>query len=391
LGRLVLAEVVCGSCAQSVPSGRFCVRCGAVLGGDPAAAVPSVRRAEFAAAPHERLGSPRLISTIFPQLPRASMNSFRIALAAGVAVVVLLGALRLFPAALVAAAALVPILTVLYLIDVDVYEDEPARVILLTVAWGAASGIAAGVLAKTIAPTGVDLLTRSTGSAVAVQGVLLPLLGMVLMLVGPLALLRYRRFNDVLDGVTFGAACAASFAGAEAVTYGISLIASGPRPMAETGPWIVRLLTVAVATPVLTMAAIGATAGAFWLRYRAPLRDRGELGALGNPFVAVPTAATLIVLAAGLQPLLPTGLWLLVLFGLDVIALAWLRWAIHLGLLEEASEIGIGPPFTCANCGEETPRHTFCVHCGISLQALPKAGASATIRRLPDGASEASP
>jgi hypothetical protein len=45
---------------------------------------------------------------------------------------------------------------------------------------------------------------------------------------------------------------------------------------------------------------------------------------------------------------------------------------IHFGLLEEAREVEIGPTLRCPNCGQETPHHTFCGNCGISLAALPR-------------------
>ena len=134
-----------------------------------------------------------------------------------------------------------------------------------------------------------------------------------------------------------------------------------------------RLGTIAFTIPVLEMAVIGAVGGALWLQFRAPVRDRDALGVLGNPVVALLAGAVLIAVGFSLEPLMDTGLWLLCLAVLDVIALLWLRRVIHLGLLEEAAEIPIGPPITCANCGEQTPRHTFCINCGISLQALPKA------------------
>jgi hypothetical protein len=83
-------------------------------------------------------------------------------------------------------------------------------------------------------------------------------------------------------------------------------------------------------------------------------------------------AAVLIVVGFSLQPLIGTGWWLLCLLALDAVTMLWLRRVIHLGLLEESAEIPIGPPITCANCGASTPRHTFCINCGVSLQALPK-------------------
>ncbi len=58
---------------------------------------------------------------------------------------------------------------------------------------------------------------------------------------------------------------------------------------------------------------------------------------------------------------------------LAVVALLWLRRIIHVGLLQEADEIPIGPDIVCPECGHPTPHHTYCGHCGTSLKALPKA------------------
>ena len=317
---------------------------------------------------------PRLVSTLFPHLPRASMGSFRVSLVFALAVVLVLGALRILPVALIAAAVSLPLLTLLYLYDVDVYEDEPLSVVLATMAWGAVAGVGVGLLTRAVTDTGVAFLTQPKSTTIVVQGILLPLLGLGLSLVGPLfLLLRFPRFNDVLDGVTFGAATAVAFAGAEVITYSFSILSGGLRPAGDTLEWLGRLTTIAIAIPVLEMAAVGAASGALWLQFRAPVRDRKALGPLSNPLIAVIFAAVLICTGFSLQPLMSTGWWLLCLLALDTVAMIWLRNVIHLGLLEEAAEIPIGPPITCANCGAQTPRHTFCIDCGISLQALPKA------------------
>jgi RsiW-degrading membrane proteinase PrsW (M82 family) len=300
------------------------------------------------------------------------MAGFHGSLAFGVGLVLVLAALRILPVAMIAAAVLLPLLTLLYLYDVDVYEDEPLRVIALTMLWGALCGVGVGLLTRAVTSTGTAYLAQSQSTTVVVQGILLPLLGLALILAGPLTLLRYPRFNNVLDGSAFGAASAAAFAGAEVITYGFSIMSGGLRPAGTVVEWIGRLATIAVAIPVLEMAAAGAIAGAFWLRYRVPVRDRSVLGVLGNPFVALPVAAFLVCLGFSLQPLMPTGWWLLCLAALDGITLLWLRRVIHLGLLEESTELPIEPPITCANCGARTPRHTFCINCGISLRALPK-------------------
>jgi hypothetical protein len=138
-------------------------------------------------------------------------------------------------------------------------------------------------------------------------------------------------------------------------------------------PWIVRVLELAIAAPVLSAAVIGASAAAFWLRYRSPVRDRDALGVLGVPALALLIAAAALIIAALGHLHLPNYASLILYVFLDVLALLWLRRVLHLGLLQEAAEIETGPDIQCANCGATTPRHSFCINCGISLLALPNA------------------
>ncbi len=302
------------------------------------------------------------------------MASFRAALGLGLAVVVALGVARLYPLALVAAAVVVPLLTVLYLYDVDVYEDEPFSVVAFTMVWGAAAGVFVGLLARESVPSGATFFLKSTGSTALLRGVALPVLALGLALAGPLFLLAYRKFNDVLDGATFGAASAVSLAGAQVLTQAFAFLSeSGARPDYPVFPWLVRLVEIAVAAPVLAAAVVGAASAAFWLRFRAPVRDRRALGVLGRPDAAVLTAAAMLVGTSLAQLLLPKLAALAVYLVADALALVWLRRVLHVGLLEEAAEIEVGSDIVCANCGRPTPAHSFCINCGISLLALPKA------------------
>src|SRR5207342_2711486 len=102
-------------------------------------------------------------------------------------------------------------------------------------------------------------------------GVVVPILATAAMIAGPLVLLRDRRYNDVVDGATFGVASAVAFVGAQVIAGSIDLFADGPLPVGEPLPWIARILAIAVALPVVAAGAIGSTVGAFWLRYRAPV------------------------------------------------------------------------------------------------------------------------
>lgn len=306
-----------------------------------------------------------------PQLPVADLDAFRIAFAGGFLALVALVAVGAFPVALVGAAVLVPALVLIYVYSVDVYEDTPLPVIALTMAWGIAWGVAFAVAIDALLDTG-GRLGGARAPEILALGVVVPLLGGAVMVAGPLALMRDRRYNDVVDGATFGVASAVTFVGAQVVAGSIDLFAAGLTPIGEPLPWVGRILAIAVAMPVVAAGAVGSAVGAFWLRYRAPVRDRAALGIAGRPAVAVVLAGALLV-AVALAAYLPGPVIdVAVQLALAAVALVWLRRTLHLGLLEEAFEIEVGDEIICANCGKATRRHTFCGNCGIALHALPK-------------------
>jgi hypothetical protein len=392
----------CDNCGNEVPASPFCIRCGheheggrtaltrfsrvpgasavgrglsGVMRIDPTS-LSGVRRA-FAAAPNESVLRPSIVSTLFPQLPRPSMAVFRTCLALGLATVLVLGLAKLYPVALIAGALLLPMLVVLYMADVNVFEEQSLPVIGGTLAWGALMGAITALIAKGLSPSGTQVFVGGgDGGLVLTRGVLIPLLSVGLILLGPLALLRYPRFSTVLDGATFAAASASAFVGAEVIVQALSALGNGLRPPGSVVPWLVQLAIIAVALPLVTMAAMAATAGVVWLKFRAPIRDRSALGRLGSLFVAVPLGCAFLVIAALVQVTLPSGISLAIIAALAVLALLWLRQVIHVGLLEEALEIEDAPIVTCANCGNRTRLGAFCESCGISLAALPASRSS---------------
>jgi len=376
-------EKVCPHCGQTVPHLHFCVRCGSPLDG-------FARRHEFAAHPGEPVQAIRLFSTLFPHLPAAGYASFRAAFLLGIAFIAALAIAGFYPIALVAAAILVPILFVLYFIEVDLYERAPLTIIVATLAWGVAVGAvlgAAGRLAGSSAA--IDSGTSLTGAIPGAIG--LALLGAALATLGPLALIRHPAFNDVLDGATFGAISGAVYASAFGVVRASDLLMGGLRPGGDPWPWLARLATLGVAQPVLLATIVGSICAAFWLRYRAPVNDRRALGPLGIPLVTIVAAVVLLALSASARVQLPLLAGLVVTAVAAALGLLWLRGAIHLGLLEEANESGIGPPTRCPNCGRMTPGHTFCGWCGISLQALPKSTRTRTTTPIPGPSTSAPP
>ncbi len=129
--------VVCPHCGSMVPAGEFCGHCGAHLTkGD------SGRQHAFAAVPSEPVVHLSIISTLFPHLPHRRGGAFRWALLAGSAAVVILAALHLFAPATIAAVFLLPVLYLLYLYEVEVYEPEPWLLIGATMVAGGVLGYA---------------------------------------------------------------------------------------------------------------------------------------------------------------------------------------------------------------------------------------------------------
>jgi ribosomal protein L32 len=400
----------CANCGNEVPSARFCIRCGyeqeggeaglsrisrmpgasavgrgvsGVLKIDPTS-LSGVRRA-FAASPNESVLRPTIISTIFPQLPRPSMGVFRACLALGVATVVVLGVAKLYPVGLIAGAVLLPMLVVLYMVEVNVFEEQPLTIIGATLLWGVATGALTALLAKGISPSDSQVFVHGNSSMILTRGVLIPVLSVVLILLGPLALLRFPRFSTVLDGATFAASSASAFVGAEIIVQALSVLGHGLRPPGTVVPWLVQLMIIAVALPLVTMASMAAGAGSIWLKVRGSIRDRSALGRLGRPQLAVPLGAAALVISAVVQVTVASGLALVIILALAVLSLLWLRQVIHVGLLEEALLIEDAPIITCANCGNRTRHGTFCESCGIAFAALP--GSRSSIRANPTGSS----
>jgi hypothetical protein len=259
---------------------------------------------------------------------------------------------------------------ILYLWVVDIYEDDPLWVLGASMAWGALAGVAVGFLLRALPLA--SAMGGTKAETVLLSGVAVALLEGALMLVGPLLLLPMRRFNDVLDGATFGAASAVSFTGALVIVQALPILGAGLRPQTDPLPAIVQLMSLGVLQPVIAAGAVGAVAAAFWLRYRSPVTDQHALGMSGLPGVALLGGAALLVAAGVAKAALTLIPATIVLAVLAAVALVWLRRVLHIGLLQESREIHVDRSISCPNCGKMTPEHTFCGNCGISLRALPK-------------------
>ncbi|MBV9100745.1 MAG: PrsW family intramembrane metalloprotease [Candidatus Dormibacteraeota bacterium] len=372
----------CHHCGELVPVGAFCGNCGAHLA-EPGAGARR-RLHAYAAAPHEPVLRPLLISTLFPHLPHRHTHLFRDMLLGGIVLVAILCAVRVFAAATVAAAVLLPILYLLYLFEVEVYEREPLLVVLTTFVAGAALGVGFALVTQHFAVATL----HPRPDTVLVQGVLFPVIAQLLMLAGPLLLLGRPRFDETLDGLTFGAASALGFTMAAIVAGSWHTLTA---PLVGSGVAIddaLRLLQRAVFGAAVNAGSTAVITSALWLRRSG--RRRGWHGAIWRELpVLVGLAFAVQILLGILSQVITDQLGVVVAWGIGAgVMLVALRVVVHHALLDEGAEHEIGQPSACAECHRLVPTMLFCPACGAARSAAPKRAliAGGTSATSPSGA-----
>ena len=350
-----------------MPAGDFCGHCGAHL-----TTGSKTRRHAFAAVPSEHVAHISIISTLFPHLPHRGGGPFRLALVAGAAVVLLFAAFHLFAPATVAAVFVLPVLYLMYLYEVEVYESEPWVVIGATMVIGALLGfvfsrLAGGSLAQL-------LLTGDRETAFVLAGVAIPISAQILMLAGPLFLYQFRqRFREPLDGLTFGAASALGFTLASSLTAFWPLITGPLVASGSTIDWAIRLTRAGLLVALVNASTTALVAAAIWLQ-------RYDRRRSGRPWESTILAA--VVVAFGVQIGLAMIAFVIgdlvadvVVLGLATIGLLlYVRFVIHQALLVEGAEHEIGPDSTCPECHRIVPTMAFCPSCGAARAAASKQG-----------------
>src|SRR5216683_482574 len=140
----------CDHCANDVPDGVFCTRCGAHQGTTGELSRAKTRSHRYAAHPAEHVLQPSIFTTIFPHLGHQKVHEFRWAFAVGLAGIFILYVAGLITAANLVAIFLVPVLYLIYLYEAQVYRDEPATVLGFTIGGGAVIGIVVTVIGRAI-------------------------------------------------------------------------------------------------------------------------------------------------------------------------------------------------------------------------------------------------
>lgn len=373
----------CGRCGASrTAAARFCHRCGARRENG----VDQGRR-HFVAHPGQRVGSLDVVTTVLPRSSAATVRTYHVALGVAVAVPVVAALLGLVPFAVLASAAAVPTVFTIYLYDVNEWDDQPVPVVLACLAGSAVLGAAAALavhgmlLSDVRRPLGGD---SEPIRAVLALGVVAPVLALLLALLGPLWLATRPHFDDLIDGLTFGAVSGAAYAAGETLMVHREVLGGDDVRLVGAELWVSIVANAAIVKPVVYGVAVAIAAAAF-----------SGIGAgyagFGRRFLAgaAIAAAGMVGYGTGIAVLDELGLGAAIAAALG---LAWgvlvaaalivvLRRQLQLGILEAALEAAGGRPSRhetagLAHCEECSmvlaPLSLFCSACGTSVRAMSK-------------------
>jgi hypothetical protein len=285
----------------------------------------------------------------------------------------------------------IPAVYVVYLYDVNEWEDEP---LLVTGAALVFSGLLAfaftafwrNIVFTDIARAPLNLIASTPRvPEILVLGLLVPVVSEILKQIGPIYLASRKAFDDLMDGVTFGVISGVAFAAVETVVVNRDVLVNAPvrAGVSDAGLWFFLLVTVGIVKPLVYGTATAIACAEF-----SGLGDGYDgftpryLFALGEAIAAnilYQTGVYVCSLKPGSTGALLGMLWGMFLVGILIIQL---RTVLHVGLLESALESAARDSVAkhatndigfCTQC--EMPllhASMFCSACGNSVKAVPK-------------------
>jgi hypothetical protein len=351
-------------------------------------------------SPGEPVASPILTTTLLPHTSAARTHLYRTVLFAMLAVTLLAVVAGELGFAFVAAACTVPILYTIYLLDVNVWEDQPAPVLVLVGGLSAVLGALLAWLVRTSTLLGDLGFSRSLVGELSIRrlvvlGVGWAVVAVGAMQIGPVLLASRDRFNHLLDGLTFGVLAGSAFLAGDTLVAQRGALSGVARTATSQslGSWIPLALDAAVIRPVLfgTMTAlalaefcgIGSGAGRFSNRYWRTLAE-------------VIAVAVVYSVGLGFLELVEgsAGITLSLLWGTTLLIAGIFRLRVHLhdALLEEAADavaVGAGAPraqrdrLHCEHCRSAVDGKTdhFCGGCGMAIAANTKPSSRLSVER----------
>ena len=394
----------CPRCRTALPEvAHFCHVCGLdERSGDTG------RRHSFAVKPDEPVASFALISSIMPRGAGRRPQTYRMALTIALAVALVAAIFGAMPIAVLVAAFAIPVVYIVYLYDVNLWEDEPLPVtalaflltgglaLLFTVLWTFLRG------PVPFAPSGLDgtLSAAPRLGTFLLVAVLVPVVGELIRQVGPVMLASRPEFDDLMDGLTFGVVSGVAYACFDTLVRHWDLLTGGLQDQ-NAGLWASLVFLEGFVKPLLMGTATGLACAEFsglgrgydgftprYLRavVLAVLANVAyQAGTYLFSFVGTPTLAVLL-----------SVLWGLLILGVLILRL---RTVLHAGLMEAAlertaRERGVGDTGElqfCGRCEMPLQQHAaFCNACGtaVRVQTKPDRGHAAVPTMAGAGAAE---
>jgi hypothetical protein len=262
--------VNCPTCTTDNPDvAFFCHKCGTSLKGSA-----SSRASSYAVQSSEGVNQFALISTIMPATNRETADNYRWAMIVSAVLIIGATALGLLPIAVAAAAFLIPVSYLVYIYDVNLWEDAPAPVVvgLFLVTGGLAVLVSLFFYRWVFETQFMEVVggsARGGTDSLSIPGllifaVLLPLVAEVVKNLPGAVLARMPQFDDMIDGLTFGVAAGTAYAAFETIVVFSSVFTSGDF-RTETGlsTWIVVIVNLMVVKSLIYGTATGIAVAAF--------------------------------------------------------------------------------------------------------------------------------
>lgn len=373
--------MVCSRCgAETAEVAHFCQDCGLDLRSPDIA-----RRKSFAVKPDEPVASFALISTIMPRGSGNRPQTYRIALVVALTVALLAAIFGAVPIAVLVAAFAIPIVYIVYLYDVNLWEDEPVPVTI-----GAFVGTGILSLLFTLLWTRFqDSPARLSGLDVGgggpqpgqllLVGVLVPIIAHVLIQIGPVYLASRPKFDDLMDGFTFGVISGVAYSTFDTLVRHQDALFGGMASGVNGLDWVALIFLEGLIKPLIFGTAAGIAGAEFsglgeGYDGFTPRYFRGLAEAIVAT-IAYQTGAYLLSFLPSTQGLVLTLIWGLLILGVLILRV---RNVLHVGLMEAAlehaarSHAEIGPTGElsfCAAC--EMPLvagASFCNACGTAVR-----------------------
>ena len=392
----------CPECQRDNPEvAHYCFACGHALRRSDAS--KHGRNHSYAVQSSEGVGQLALISTIMPHTSRKTADNYRWALLISGLLVLVFNMVGLLSAAILAAAFVVPVTYIIYLYDVNLWEETPVPVI-------AALFLFTGLLATLVSlfffrwgfeSQFLSLLIGRTGIGsqqfvpLLIFAVLLPVVAEVVKNIGAIWLARRPLFDDMIDALTFGIAAGTAYAAFETVVaFGPVFTSNSSTAGDGIVNWTMIILNLMIVKSLIYGTATGLALAAF--SGRGAGYDGFKPKYYSN-FALAAGANILYWLGVRLLSYAPFGQGLALLWGLLIAAFLVLKVRTYMqaALLEAAVEdaanmrrhkLATTESGFCPECEMSLlPDSMFCIACGSSLRATSSAARHHIYEPVPAG------